>query len=411
MSAAMDRKNSNSYDSIESLTVLSSLGSGATTNWAASPSSTFTPREIVALTPAQPSTSVQSPTPSQLGKWRLQSPTALRKRIEELGADKYIIKGMLPSRSIALLLGDSGLGKSPLMYQAAICVAAGIPFLGRPTTKGTVIICDFENGLVDMADLVERISRYVGLEEPPTEGLYLWSQNDASPQYGQYPHRLVDMVREVQPTLVIIDSLASHQPDAEEKNVAATTLLNEFRRVMRDSGSTFVLVHHRRKQPRKRDEGAGPLESAILSIWFQDARGASALVNASDIRLGVDVPDVVSSNKDDVALVLRGFGRVRGSIGPMYLSRDHDENGDPAGYRALVGAELLVDPARQKALADLPEAFRFKDAKRVYGKGDQPTTNFLHDCMNLGLLEKTGRGKYQKVVPTMPHDGANGESA
>jgi RecA-family ATPase len=94
----------------------------------------------VTLAPAQFPPPARLPTPFQLGKWRLQTPTALRERIKELGADKYIIKGMLPSRSIGLLLGDSGLGKSPLMYQAAICVAAGLPFLGRPTTKGNVII-------------------------------------------------------------------------------------------------------------------------------------------------------------------------------------------------------------------------------------------------------------------------------
>jgi hypothetical protein len=102
---------------------------------------------------------------------------------------------------------------------------------------------------------------------------------------------------------------------------------------------------------------------------------------------------------------------VRGDIGPFFLSRDHDENGEPAGYRALLGAELLVDPTRQKALVDLPETFRYKDAKRVYGKGDQATTNFLNDCLNLGLVEKVSRGKYQKVAPSPSNHGASGESA
>jgi AAA domain len=293
------------------------------------------------------------------------------------------------------------------MYQAAISVAAGIPFLGKSTTQGDVIIADYENGLADMHELVDRISKYLGLSEPP-ENLYLWSLNDAPPDDGFLWTSLGETVRNIQPILTVVDSLAAYRPAAEEKNSAATELIKEFRKMARQTGTSIFMVHHRRKQPRKVEESAGPLESAEPRLWFQDTRGASALVNSSDIRLGVDVPDTAHSAKDDVALVVKGFGRVRGNIGPFFLSRDHDENGDPSGYRSLVGAELL-DPTRQKAFIDLPEFFQFKDAKRMYGRGDQATTNFLHDCINLGLVEKPGRGKYQKVAQVPSNDGAAGE--
>jgi hypothetical protein len=110
---------------------------------------------------------------------------------------------------------------------------------------------------------------------------------------------------------------------------------------------------------------------------MQDARGASALINGSDVRLGVDAPDLSAVSKDEISLVLRGFGRVRGEIDPIYVARDSDENGDPVGYRHLVGAELLFDNHRQNALASLPQQFTFKDAKVAYGKQDQATSNFL----------------------------------
>jgi hypothetical protein len=349
-------------------------------------------------------------TPAQLRYWGLHTPRTLNVRVKELGATNYVIKGLLPVRAISLLLGDSGLGKSPLIYQAAISVAAGVPFLGKSTTQGSVLIADYENGLADMHELVDRISRYLGLSEPP-ENLYFWSLNDPPPDSSLPVPSLAEIVRSVKPILTVVDSLAAFRPTAEEKNSAATELIQEFRRMARESGTSVVMVHHRRKQPRKADESAGPLESAVPQRWFQDARGASALVNNSDIRLGVDPPDTAHSAKDEIALVLKGFGRVRGDIGPFFLSRDGDENGDPAGYRALFGAELLLDPIRQKAFLDLPESFRFKDAKRIFGRADQATTNFLHECMNLGLLEKMGRGQYQKVAPIASSDGATGGSS
>jgi len=58
----------------------------------------------------------------------------------------------VPSRSVNILVGDSGLGKSPLVYQLGISVATGVPFLGRETRKGRVVIADNENGPEDMND-------------------------------------------------------------------------------------------------------------------------------------------------------------------------------------------------------------------------------------------------------------------
>lgn len=81
----------------------------------------------------------------------------------------------------------------------------------------------------------------------------------------------------------------------------------------------------------------------------------------------------------------------------MGRARDNDENDDPCAYRRLVGSELLFDDHRQKVLAQLPEQFKFKEAKSAYGRSDQPTMNFLRHCINLGLVEKLGRGCYERI--------------
>lgn len=342
-------------------------------------------------------------------RWGLHTHESLRARSRELGASEYLIQGLLPFRSIGLLVGDSGLGKSPLVYQAAICVAAGVPFLGRETRKGRVVIADFENGLGDMGELVERISRHLGLTGP-LDDLFLWTLNDCLPRYGQSGHTLLDMLRDVSPALAIIDSLGSYRPNAEEKNGDATQMLQEFRALARDCGTATLLVHHRRKQPRKADESAGPLEKANLRQWFQDARGASALINGVDFRFGVDEPDLSAVGKDEAALVLRGFGRIRGEVGPLYLARDADEAGEPAGYRLLIGPELLFNPLQQDALAALPQRFTFKEAKQAYRRSDQPTSNWLERCIEIKLLRRVSRGTYEKIVPeSVPVDGVRGE--
>jgi hypothetical protein len=344
-------------------------------------------------------------------KWGLHTLDSLRVRVRELGASEYLIKGLIPTRSIGFVFGDSGLGKSPLLYQAGICVAAGVPFLGCETRQGRVLIADFENGIADMHELADRISRYAGASAS-SDQLALWSLNDCHQRFGQPGYTLLDMLREVRPTLAIIDSLGSYAPAAEEKNSSATLMLQEFRSLARECGTATLFVHHRRKQARNGEQSAGSLEDAILRQWFQDARGASALVNNSDIRFGVDEPDISSIAKDEVALVLRGFGRVRGEIGPLFLARDRDENGDAAGYRRLTGANLLFNPQQESTLAALPQLFTFKEARLAYGKGDQSTANFLQRCIDLDLLRKPGRGRYVKVSPQNgKSDGAPGEAS
>ncbi len=333
-------------------------------------------------------------------RWGLHTPGSLLRRARELNTSNYLVEGLIPARSIGLLLGDSGLGKSPLVYQLGISVATGTPFFGHATHKDRVVIADFENGIHHALELVKSISRYLGLPGPPDdENLLIWTLNDCTPRFGQPNHTLLEMLREVHPTLAIIDSLGSSTPEAEEKNSAATRMLQEYRRLAREHGTATYFVHHRRKEPRKKAESAGPLEDTNLRRWFQDARGASALINGSDVRLGVDEPDLSAVQKDDVVLVLRGFGRVRGEIGPLYLARDFDEEQRPLGYRCLVGPELLFNTEQEGAYKSLPLKFTFSEAKRAYSKSDQPTRNWLVRMENLKLVRRVGRGMYEKLSP------------
>src|ERR1035438_3247149 len=49
-----------------------------------------------------------------------------------------LVAGLIPSHSVSVLVGDSGLGKSPLAFQLAMSVVFGTPFVGIPTRPGRV---------------------------------------------------------------------------------------------------------------------------------------------------------------------------------------------------------------------------------------------------------------------------------
>ena len=138
-----------------------------------------------------------------------------------------------------------------------------------------------------------------------------------------------------------------------------------------------------------------------------EARGARALINGADVRLGMEpyhsLGNLTGKVKEEIALVIRGFERVKGEIPLTHLARVFGEDGEPVGYKRAVATALLEHPEQEKAYADLPEKFRFKDARKVYGKGPQATTDFLNKCIGHGLLKKVGSEYHQVAIP----DGAD----
>ncbi len=67
-----------------------------------------------------------------------------------------------------MLYADGGNGKSVLSTYAAVAVAAGLPFLGVPTTQSSVIYIDFECTRDDTREITGRICNGLGIPIPRT---------------------------------------------------------------------------------------------------------------------------------------------------------------------------------------------------------------------------------------------------
>jgi hypothetical protein len=336
---------------------------------------------------------------SELGRrWGIYPPGELHQKCKELDCGASLIAGLIPARSLGIVVGDSGVGKSPLLYQAAICVSSGIPFLGREVLPGPVLLLDFENGLGDVDDMIARLSGHLGLANAP-ENLRLWNYNFAPPRWK--PEELANMVRETRPVWTIIDSVGAYAPEIEEKASIVTRVYQEFRKIIRECQTAITVVHHLRKPSARLDESPPPLQEDPKG-WLLQARGSRALINSSDARIGVDLfgkgqhSEGVDGKSREVALVIAGFGRVRGNIAPTYLARVLDEEGAALGYEVMTGPSLLFNDERQQAYQRLPTVFRFKDAQMIYGRRAQATADFLQKCIGVGIMRKDGR-EYRKV--------------
>jgi hypothetical protein len=294
---------------------------------------------------------------------------------------QFLVEGFLPTKSIGIAAGDSTIGKSPLMYQLGLCVAAGIPFLGRSTKQGRVLFFDLENSLHDSRAIRDALIRFLALSVAPEDFLIS----------TEPPLDLERIIAEVKPSLVIIDSMRAFAPDATKDNPLAAKRLNSLKQLARKYGTSFVIVHHLRKPST--DGFRHDLHSGRVSDWMLDMEGPRAFVNQTDVRIALE-----EGNHNPAALRMKWSRRVYGDSPLILLERVFDEDGNSAGYRHLTGAALL-DSERRTAFEKLPAEFRFKDAKSTLNRSDAPTNNFLNECKHLGLIEKVGTHGYRKIAP------------
>jgi AAA domain len=298
----------------------------------------------------------------------------------------YLIDGFFHERSLNVLVGSSGLGKTALAAMIGMRIAANVRVFGREVRQGSVLYCDSETPQLVFRDMLSALARHAGLPEPP-HNFHVFSPNWQESSGVAYGSAVFGAVRRLRPRLVVVDPLRIFWPEVEKKSEVAAGLVQQTRQLSKDVGCSWLVMHHRRKQ--------GQFCTASLEHdpfgWFEEAAGSHAIVNHSDTRLGIEP----AGKKAD--LVIAGFARSLGKLPPIYISREHDAEGAPLGYRALTGVDCL--PENYKAAYEqLPDIFRFGDAqKKLGGNSSSNTASFIEQCIHALVLRKDGK-HYRKMM-------------
>ena len=325
-------------------------------------------------------------------------------RICHAQPSSYIVEGLMPADDVHVAVGDSGLGKTPWAYQLGLCVASGKTFLGHSVKQGRVLYYDLENGREEILEVGRSLCGFLSISPFPPDFLVLSDEGN--------PVQVRDAAERYNPTLIIIDTLRAFRPSAESKNEEMGSFLREYKRVARQCHCAILFLHHIKK-PGK-DDNLSSLESTPVLEWLLQASGARALINQTNTRIAFDAPGSFS-HASDAALVVKSFVKMRGESGPFYLARVLDADGEPIGYRRIVGCKLLGNPDQENAfrkLPDPPKQFTFKEARFAYGKTDNPTRQWLKKCEAAGLLRQVERGKYEKVAASAtPKNGEVAEGS
>lgn len=254
-------------------------------------------------------------------------------QVEALPDLQWLVAGVLPAPSFAVLYGEPGCGKTFTGLSMALAIASGSPWLGRETCRKPVLYVAAE-GVLGLK-LRLRAHRAKHGAPPPSSAEMRFI---ASAIEIMKPDRVAALLAGLEavafrPGLIVIDTLARVALGADENSASDMGRVVEgFDMLKRETGATVLAIHHSRK-----DGGA--------------ERGSSALRGAADVMIRCEsVAGVTASGvKLECAKMKDGeaFGTVLASLesvtldgGTSSLVLGPGEN-IGAALRGIAGKQIL----------------------------------------------------------------------
>ncbi|MFT2692687.1 AAA family ATPase [Clavibacter zhangzhiyongii] len=179
-----------------------------------------------------------------------------RSAIEELPPVEPLVADVLDRGTLAMLYGPSGLGKSTLALDLALCVATGEPWRGKRTTRRSRVLYLYAEGVA-------------GLRQRVVAWETAWGASPSEKRFAAFPAALdlsdaaaveeaaaVVTARKVD--FLIIDTLnASAGALEENSSTAMGQLVAAAKRLVADRPSaTVLLIHHSGKDGKLRGSSA-----------------------------------------------------------------------------------------------------------------------------------------------------------
>lgn len=248
-------------------------------------------------------------------KGRSFTPITIRD-IKEFPDPRFLIDNVLIESTITLLGSYAGKGKTLLALSLMRSVLDGFPWLGKYTVNrsGPVLLINEESPDSVLKTYTAKIP-----EDAPFYALHF---EQVRIDRTKDQAALENVIRVLDPVLVVIDSLVRVHGHEEDSSVEMAQVIGHLRRLT-NTGVTILLLHHHRK-------GNGPLETR--------ARGSS------DIPAGVDLELSLYEHKEQ--LILQSVKSRFRPFEPIILEI-FDDNGVPDFKLARSVADAAREAIRE----------------------------------------------------------------
>lgn len=231
------------------------------------------------------------------GAGGLVGPLAARllnaEQVRTLPPPEMVVDGLLTMDSESWMIAAAGSYKTFISLDLAAHVAAGRAWMGREVKQGPVLYLLAEG----VGGLGKRVRAWEQRNGPMAAGMHFLTVPVQAADQDQW-NALVDLVRQLRPVLVVLDTQARLTVGLKENdNTEMGMFVHAVGKLRRAAGGCVLVVHH-------------------LGRGGQDARGASAIDGAQDSELKIvrtaDKRAVLETDKqrhlpDDVRVELELF--------------------------------------------------------------------------------------------------------
>jgi hypothetical protein len=216
----------------------------------------------------------------------------------------WLVDNLICEGDVNLFMGDPGIGKSWLTMSLAVAVADGREsWLGRAVKKhGEVLYIDEENP----EDIIYNRFRKLSLTKAGAKRIHylyrpgIWMNKE--------PDAFLDEALELNPSLIVIDSLSRiHSEDENSANSMARLFREAIQPLARETGAAVIVVHHAIKSDTatsfQRSRGSGDITAVVdaaLDIRGTDIPGKFYMTQyKSRRRLGGEIITVQIADRDE----------------------------------------------------------------------------------------------------------------
>ncbi len=280
---------------------------------------------------------------------------------------EWVADRLIPKKSITVIFGKGGIGKTWFTLDMARSIGSGIPFLGLTTIKIPVIFVDFENPLAVLNTRTQKLG--------DAEGVFFWRANNEKLKPPKLDSKDWELYKNLpKESVIIFDTLrAAHSKDENASDGMA--LIMGRLKELRDMGFTVILLHHTAKN------------------FDKMAKGSTAIVDLADHILGMTL---VRKKQDGQEIVI-----------------DDEDNEEDTIYRVGVREKtrfepyhvyLTLNPDRGLELAPDPQENILKEMRNILtGHSQMTKTAFTEACKRLGAINKIrklveiGQGRYWAI--------------
>jgi hypothetical protein len=179
-----------------------------------------------------------------------------------IAARQWVLEGWFPARTVAMLFGAGGVGKTLLMQQLANCVAQGASFMGIDTMEMPVLSVMCEDDAEEVKRRQLNINEWLGVDEfgEGPEDLHLWprvgddnvlvtwpsgGKDEPGAFYEQLCNKVAAVKGDADSVLVILDTAADTFGGNENERRTVNTFLKTYLgSIVINYNATVILLAH-----------------------------------------------------------------------------------------------------------------------------------------------------------------------